>query len=695
MKKICKKRQVLAGKKILAITLAAGIAAGLAACGDTAKEPQDTGANQETQLQTDTPDETDTFVDNPDKSDEGYVLVWNDEFDGDSLDTTKWDYQYGTGSQYGLDGWGNSELQYYTDRTENVRVEDGKLIITAIKEEEKYEGMPYTSGRIRTMTNEDEAIFSTTYGWVEARIKMPSGEGLWPAFWMLPVDEDIYGGWAASGEIDIMEARGRLPERAGGTAHYGKVWPNNVYKGEDYVFPEGTDITDYHVYALEWEPTALRWYVDGECFYTLDKWYSQGKASGAEYTFPAPYDVPFYILLNLAVGGTFDSEANLENAEYPATMEVDFVRVYHKEEGYETEELQEGIVIDTRDTEGFAAYAESYADGEFIVDKELSTMNTEAIRNTDTGVVADSKDWQFAVGNFGGAATAEVEELEEGNFARIDITSGGDQTYAVQLIQHLPVIEGYTYQVSFDAKASENRSIVVSPSGDGDNSWVKYSTKEFAIGTELENYSFMFKMNSGTDPTARLEFNLGLNTGSIWIGNVSVLLVQTEGGVDNDMKKTPLFGGSIVYNGTFDQGVKRLAFWHTENMDVSIPDYVTLADGTKDYSRMAELTATGENARLYQKGIPLYSGANYYVRFDLLGETDTEVAFTVIGSDGKIYLEDTCAYTASNGMERFELLFSVPEGAGDDTAEFTIILPEGASIKIDNIKMSRHMRNES
>lgn len=675
-------------KAVLAAGAAVGLLAGMTACGNTGQKPTDTLVEQQDTL-ADQSEETDEYVDKLDRSDEGLVLVWNDEFDGDSLDTTKWDYQYGTGSEYGLDGWGNSELEYYTDRPENVRVEDGKLIITAIKEEKPYEGMPYTSGRIRTITNDNEELFSTTYGRVEARIKMPAGEGIWPAFWMLPVDDSLYGGWAASGEIDIMEARGRLPEKVGGTAHYGKVWPNNTYKGDDYIFPEGTDITDYHVYALEWEPGILRWYVDDECYYTMDKWFSQGKACATDYTWPAPYDVPFYILLNMAVGGTFDPEANLDNAEFPAQMEVDFVRVYHKEEGYQISDTDAVTVVDSRDKEGFEAYAASYTDGEFMVDREFATMNTEAIKNTDSGIVADSKDWQFAVGNFGGAATAAVDELEEGSFARIDITNGGNQTYAVQLIQHFPVIEGYSYQVSFDAKATEDRSFIVSPSGDGDNGWVKYGAFEASVGTEVESYSFVFKMNSTTDPTSRLEFNLGQATGSVWIGNVSVTLVNAEGGVDDDMKKTPIYGGNLIYNGTFDQGNKRLAFWHIEDMDVVIPDYVVLEDQTKDYSRMAELTATGEAPKIYQEGIQLIGGKDYFMRVDLAGEADTVVGITLTGSDGTVYLEETCAYTAGSGTQRFEFKFSMPEGADDEDAVYTITLPEGGSIKLDNIKMNK------
>lgn len=298
--KITKRMQ---GKKMVsALTCMAFCVLSLSACGSSSKE----------------------YVDKLDRTDEGYELIWNDEFDGDTLDTTKWDYQYGNGGEYGTPGWGNNEWQYYLAREENVRVEDGKLIITAMKENNIY-----TSGRIRTITNSGEVLFSTTYGRVEARIKLPVGDGLWPAFWMLPVDPSIYGTWAASGEIDIMEAKGRLPGAFSCAAHYGQTWPNNVYSGQEYTFPEGTDITDFHLYTVEWEPEEIRYYVDGECYYTLTDWYSKN-AKGEEYQKGAPFDTPFYILLNMAVGGNFDPQADTKNTEFPAQMEVDFVRVYHK-----------------------------------------------------------------------------------------------------------------------------------------------------------------------------------------------------------------------------------------------------------------------------------------------------------------------------------------------------------------------------
>lgn len=681
-------------KRVLAATLVVGLLTGMTGCGDSNNTTAGTVVEGDTLAGTSDDTEVDNYVDDPDRTDEGLVLVWSDEFDGDSLDTTKWDYQYGTGEQYGLDGWGNSELEYYTDREENVRVEDGKLIITAIKEEKNYEGMPYTSGRIRTLTNEDEvALFATTYGRVEARIKMPAGEGLWPAFWMLPVDPSLYNQWASSGEIDIMEARGRLPGQAGGTAHYGQKWPNNIYKGKDYIFPEGTDITDYHVYSLEWEPGVLRWYVDDECYYTMDKWFGKGAYNAEDYTWPAPFDVPFYILLNMAVGGTFDPDANLDNAEFPAEMYVDFVRVYHKEEGYDTSSLGEVEKVETKDVENFEKHAADYPDGDYIVDKEFTTMNTEAITDTGAGIVPTNKDWQFAVGAFGGAATAEVEEIDGETYARVDITSGGSQTYAVQLIQHIPVAEGYTYEVTFDAKASEPRTFVVSPSGDADNSWMKYSSREFSVGTEMESYSLSFKMNSASDPTARLEFNLGLATGSVWIGNVTVTAVTVEGGINPDKAKTPLYGGNVVYNGTFDQGTGRMVYWYTEGMEVSIPDYVELEDGTEFYGRMAELTATAADAKLYQTNLQLKAGKNQLFTFDLAGKDAADLTISLVGDDGTVYFEEVINWAGSSEIESYEYKFVAPEAEEDLNALLTISLPEGQSIKIDNISLMKTFNN--
>jgi len=251
------------------------------------------------------------------KAADKWTLVWSDEFDETELDMSKWTYQVGNGAEYGNPGWGNNEAEYYTPL--NVNVEDGKLVIEANRED--LLGYRYTSGKLVT-----DSKFSTLYGKIEASIKMPETDGLWPAFWMLPQD-NAYGGWAASGEIDIMEAKGRLPDTVGGTIHYGGAWPKNVYSTASYTFPKGQSIgSGFHTYTLEWEPDEMRWYVDGNLYSTQNKWNSQTGAT--ENAFPAPFDKNFYLILNLAVGGNFDGGVVPPGDFSSADMEVDYVRVY-------------------------------------------------------------------------------------------------------------------------------------------------------------------------------------------------------------------------------------------------------------------------------------------------------------------------------------------------------------------------------
>jgi beta-glucanase (GH16 family) len=274
-----------------------------------------------------------------------WKLVWHDEFDGKEIDGTKWEFDIGNGfyaadGKTWIGGWGNGELQYYTREPKNAFVKDGMLHIRAVKE--SYKGLGYTSARMKTRQQDGRSLFATRYGKIEFRAKLPTGKGIWPALWMLPQDEK-YGGWAASGEIDVLEARGQEPTKVLGTLHFGSRWPANTQLSKDYVLPAKGTIADFHVYGLEWEPGEICWSVDGTIYSTQSFWWSSSKTEqnrGAKPAresdlnpWPAPFDQPFYIIINVAVGGQFLGNPDRTTA-FPAEMVVDYVRVYDKVGGY-------------------------------------------------------------------------------------------------------------------------------------------------------------------------------------------------------------------------------------------------------------------------------------------------------------------------------------------------------------------------
>ncbi len=271
----------------------------------------------------------DNGTDDPELIKKGYKLIWHDEFDGDALDMNNWSYQIGTrdnyGSGQGPDNWGNNEQQYYSEN--NVKVSDGKLSVAAIKEPEKVGGKWYTSGRITS-----RGKFSFTYGYIEAKIQAPRGDGMWPAFWMLPQppttenSHNEYGGWARNGEIDIMEIKGRLPEQYGAALHFGDNYPKNDSAGKTIALNGAVD--EWHTYALEWSAEKITWLADGNEVFSVSssRWWTAAVPS--EQNHAAPFDKPFYVLLNLAVGGTYDGGIKPPDDFDRAVMNVDYVRVY-------------------------------------------------------------------------------------------------------------------------------------------------------------------------------------------------------------------------------------------------------------------------------------------------------------------------------------------------------------------------------
>ena len=240
----------------------------------------------------------------------GWTLVWSDEFDGaaGALDASKWIPDLGVGPNN--DGWGNQQLEFDTGSTDNAALDgQGHLVITALKQAQG--GRSYTSARLVTY-----GTFSQKYGRVEARMKLPAGQGLWPAFWMLGDNVLESGvGWPACGEIDIMELRGQEPSTAVGSLH-GPGYSGGSALSDRYLLAGAKFSDDFHVFAVEWDPSRISFFVDGERYRTFTA--ESVQTSGKRWV----YDHPFFLILNLAVGGTFVGAPNAQTV-FPATMTVD------------------------------------------------------------------------------------------------------------------------------------------------------------------------------------------------------------------------------------------------------------------------------------------------------------------------------------------------------------------------------------
>lgn len=242
-----------------------------------------------------------------------FELVWSDEFDYIGLpDSKKWSYDTGGNAS----GWGNNELQHYTSgRLKNSEVKSGFLYIHAIKED--FEGKKYTSARLITKDKGD-----WLYGRMEIKAKLPDGRGMWPAIWMLPTDW-AYGNWPASGEIDIMENVGYDPWVIVASAHTQSYYHSIGTQKSDKM-TVGDCYTNFHVYALEWEASEYRVYVDDQLYFTFEN-------EGTGYK-EWPFDKRFHLLLNVAVGGNWGGAKGIDDTIFPRTMTVDYVRVYQRKD---------------------------------------------------------------------------------------------------------------------------------------------------------------------------------------------------------------------------------------------------------------------------------------------------------------------------------------------------------------------------
>jgi len=240
----------------------------------------------------------------------GMKLVWSDEFDYTGLpDSAKWNYDIGAS------GWGNNELQYYSDDPLNVRVENGMMIIEALRHPGRQP--EYSSSRVTT-----RGRAGWTYGRFEIRAKLPSGRGTWPAIWMLPLQWNYgNGGWPDNGEIDIMEHVGYDPGVIHASTHcHTYNWPNNTQKTATINIPDAQD--NFHSYILEWDADKMETYVDSIKYFT-----SENDSSGWQ---GWPFNKPFYLIMNIAIGGDWGGAQGVDPSIFPQRMEIDYVRVYQK-----------------------------------------------------------------------------------------------------------------------------------------------------------------------------------------------------------------------------------------------------------------------------------------------------------------------------------------------------------------------------
>lgn len=354
-------------------------------------------------------------------------LTWSDEFNGASgsaPDGGKWGYDLGAG------GWGNNELQNCTNRRDNSYLDgSGNLVIKAIKE--NYNGSAYTSARLLT-----KGKFNQAYGKFEARIKLPYGQGIWPAFWMLGSNLD-QAGWPGAGELDIMEYLGHDTRTVYGTVH-GPGYSGAGGISKSYTLPSGSFSDSFHTFSVEWEPTQIRWYVDGNLFHTFNK-----SQLGAGQTWV--FDHSFFMILNLAVGGNWPGYPNASTV-FPQTMTVDYVRVYSQGSS-PSAPVESGAVyklINVNSNKALDVYAASTADGanvQIYTDNGTGAQRWQAFAQADGSFTlinpasnkaldaagagtADGTNVQIANQNGSAAQKWRITANADGSFKLINVNSG-------------------------------------------------------------------------------------------------------------------------------------------------------------------------------------------------------------------------------------------------------------------------------
>lgn len=529
-----------------------------------------------------------------DLSYEGYNLKWEDQFEGDSLNRDDWNVELHD------PGWVNNELQSYVDSPENIYIEDGSLVLKPVETVNEDGSVSYTSGRVNTQNKHD-----FKYGLFEARVKVPEGQGFLPAFWMMPTDENLYGQWPRCGEIDIMEVLGNDTDTSYGTIHYGN--PHSESQGS-YTLEEGTFSDEYHVFDVEWEPGKISWYVDGKLIHTEDNWYSATEGQG-EVTYPAPFDQPFYIILNLAVGGNWpgnpDETTDIANSAYY----IDYVKVYQKDSYDEnvTKPVEEVILRDPDEN------------GNYVVNGDFSEKED----------LTDDKDWIFLTA-LGGEAGAEIGDNE----IAVNTVNEGTVDYSVQLVQpDLPMKQGGVYRLCFDAYADADRTMKVGVSAP-DRSFRRYlEDTTISLTEEKQTYTLDFTMTDSDDANGRLEFNMGAagSTAGIRISNVSLKKIDEIEITEGD--KGILADGNYVYNGSFQEGEGRLGYWDVLKNDGAEVSVTNENNIRRLMVNAPEGTSADNPVIVSQSDLALSAGNTYAMSFTAEGEAGKNIMVKAAGQE--------------------------------------------------------------
>lgn len=581
---------------------------------------------------------------------EAWNIVWKDEFEGSSIDSSKWNFIQGGG------GYGNSELQNYTNRAENARIEDGNLVIEAHKE--NYQGNAYTSAKLTT-----EGKGDWTYGKFEIRAKMPQGQGIWPALWMMPSDENLYSGWPTSGEIDIMELLGHEPSKVYGTLHYGS--PHGQTQGSYSLSDGATFADDFHTFAVEWEPGEFRYYVDGVLYAKLHDWASKNPQEGGEYTYPAPFDRDFFLQMNLAVGGTWPGNPD-SSTVFPQQMLVDYVRVYEREgQAYRQPTLPD-------DQAG--AIKDPGADGNYVENGSFE----EGLNNWVFQPFAPPTDL------FGGAGSVELDQ----GAIKTTIDKEGNESYAIQLVQAgLPLLKGSTYQLSFDAWSTGDRTMVASLSGP-DRGYTRYMDDQtVALTGDKQTYTSSFTMKSDTDANARLEFNMGkAGTLPVWIDQVQLIKTADP---DPNAPRDPLPSGNYIYNGTFDQGKNRLGFWTIEGSG-STNANIRVGSAINDRKLYVKPAFKGSSdALLLRQGqLSLKEGKTYILSFQARAEAESTITARISNQTDSnlVYAKQDFTIGTDTNMQTYTFIFDMDSEGSPAMLEFEL----GALadvLQLDNVSL--------